>query len=622
MPKPPPITPHPEASLAPVLDFRGNPLQEEFVFSPDRRVAYAGAIRSGKTVGACARVLFHAQVYPGSQILVGRKFATDLEQTTLKELFRLVAAQNGGTYQKAGPLVVRYSGGNASHELYIRTKGLPSLINCRPCNEISKQLGLEISEYFIDQAEELDEDVFQHIQSRLSYWNRERTERFKAQYGYAPRTWETLTANPDPGWIKQLLFEYGVKDWTVFQTSIEQNRNNLDPEYIDNLYRTMPAEWVERFLRGSWDIRGGSVYKEFDEQVHCIEPFKIPAHWPRFLAHDWGISDRHRCVFLWGAVDESGRLYVVDELSVTNKLVSEVAEMVHAQTGQDRSWPREMDGGLVAVMDPATNQRHGTGRTVKGEFAIHKIYGRDANNDVNAGINKVAEKLHVDPRFGKPGLFIFKKKCPWLVRGLKLYQWIPANANGIAPGKPIKKDDDECLVGWTFVETRDGLRWLCTVKPGDEIRGMGGFHKVQVAKSTGQKKVMRVVFSEGSDLVGTGNHPIWVSSAATPGFVPMETLQPGDKVVSSRAKDVTVKTVIPAAEKELGTYPEMETVYNLKVEGGTYYANGVLTHNCDTLRYLLLDVLETTSDGAPPPSDNRDPFGDYVMKEFLLNPRY
>ena len=465
---PPLVAPDEAQGLAPVLDFRGNPLQEQFVFCPDRRTAYAGAIRSGKTVGACARVLFHAQMYPGSRILVGRKFFTDLESTTLKELFRLVAAQNGGSARSPGPLLIKHEGGSGQHTLWIRTKGAPSEINCRPCAEINKQLGLEISEYFLDQAEELDEDVFLHIQSRVSYWNAERIAKFKAEFGYTPRTWETITANPDPGWIKDLLFGDHAKEWTLFETDIEHNRANLGPEFIEDLYRRMPKDWCDRFLKGSWEIRGGAVYKEYSDDIHLCEPFKIPAHWPRFLAHDWGISSRHRCVFLWGTVDEAGRLYITDELSVTDKQVSEVAALVMQKTLQDKSWPLEGDGGILAVMDPATNQRHGTGRTVLGEFAQHKIYGRNANNDLQAGINKVGERLHVDPKRKRPGMFLFRGKCPFLQRGLKLYQWAPANANGLASGKPIKKDDDE--VDCLRYLVMDVLEQVSGGKPPDDDR--------------------------------------------------------------------------------------------------------------------------------------------------------
>ncbi|MBU6231474.1 hypothetical protein KGP36_02295 [Patescibacteria group bacterium] len=435
-------TPGTLAPTPPVLDFRGNPKQEEFVFCPDPWVAFAGAIRSGKTVGACARVLFHAQIYPGSRILVGRKFFTDLESTTLKELFRLVAAQNGGSYRNPGPLVVRHQAGQGQHTLWIRTKGEPSEISCRPCAEIQKQLGLEISEYLLDQAEELEEEVFNHIHSRCSYWNAERTAKFKSRYGYPPRRWGTLTANPDPGWIKSMLFEEN-NGWRLFETTIEDNRANLGDEYIEDLYRRMPKDWCDRFLRGDWNIRGGAVYPEFNEDVHGIRSFPIPAHWPRFLAHDWGISSRHRCVWLWGAVDEYGRLYIVDELSVTDQIVSQVAGMVRDKTRMDRYWPVESDGGILCVMDPATKQRHGvTNRTIRDEYALHGIYGRDANNDVSAGLNKVAERLHIQPN-GKAGLYIFKDRCPWLMKHIKTYQWIPPNAQGIAPGKPLKKNDDE-----------------------------------------------------------------------------------------------------------------------------------------------------------------------------------
>jgi len=604
--------------IPPVLDFRGNPMQEEFVFCTEPNVAYAGAIRSGKTVGACARVLFHAQVYPGSQILVGRKFFTDLESTTLKELFRLIAAQNGGTARQPGPAVVRFEGGSGSFTVYLRTKGEPSVIHCRPCNEIGKQLGLEISEAFLDQAEELDEEVFNHITSRLSYWNAQRIAEFRQKYGYAPRKWVTLTANPDPGWIKSLLFEEQAKKWKLFETDIEKNRANLGPGFIEELYATHPAEWCDRFLKGDWNIRGGAVYKEFDESVHAIQSFRIPDHWSRFLAHDWGISDRHRCVFLWGAVDENGRLYVTRELSVTDTMVSKVAEAVHQITMEDPAWPRESDGALLAAMDPATNQRHGTGRTVRDEFALHRILGHNANNDVNAGINKVMERLHIDGRYRKPGMYIFKDKCPRLIRGLKIYQWIPPNSDGIAPGKPIKKDDDECLVGSTFVQTRKGLCWIQVVCPGDYVLGQGGFKKVKAAACTGRKIVMKVEFSDGSSLTGTPNHPIWRLKAEDGGeFVSLNDLQDGDSVLTKDGRLAVLRVHHPAPYRERGPHHGLESVYNLTVEGGTYYANGVLVHNCDTLRYMVMDVLEHNSTGIPTMHGNADSYDHYVVKEFM-----
>lgn len=51
---------------------------------------------------------------------------------------------------------------------------------------------------------------------------------------------------------------------------------------------------------------------------------------------------------------------------------------------------------------------------------------------------------------------------------------------------------------------------------------------------------------------------------------------------------------------------ERRPVYNLTVEGGEYYANGVLVHNCDALRYM---VAHLDGDGSMANESLRDAFG-------------
>ncbi len=442
-----------ETAVAPVLSFDKNPVQEQFVFCPSRRVAYAGAIRSGKTVGSCARMLFYAELMPGSRFLIGRKDFNDLHNTTLKELFHLVSARNGGDWRTPGPLVIKYDG--QFHDLYLRTKGEPSILHFRHLKDIGKQLGVETSGYFIDQIEEVDEEVFSHIHSRMTWWNEKRREGFKAQWGFYPQSLETLACNPDPGWIRSFLFEQGDRNskffraeqdrFTLFEADVEQNRKNLPPGWIEEQERTHPKSWVQRFLRGSWDIRGGAVYEEFNADVHGIADFRIPAHWQRFISLDWGYN--HYCAVYWMAVDENGTVYVYDEYFDRGKIVSQVAAAMHEKTKRHTAAPlADGEGSLLVYMDPSTDQHHGVvDRTVLSEFMEHRIYGRKANNDVQAGINKVAERLtynyEVKPKV-EPKLFIFKDRCPNLIREMKLYIWQPPNAQGISSGRPVKKDDD------------------------------------------------------------------------------------------------------------------------------------------------------------------------------------
>ena len=440
---PPPFDPN----VSPLISFEKHRKQERFVFSKKPKTAAVGAIRSGKTKGSIARLLWLSDLYPGSQFLVGRKDFTDLYTTTLKDLFAMVSARNGADWRQPGPAVVKYDG--EFHDLYLRTKGDSSVLHFRHLKELHKQLGDETTGYLIDQAEEVEEEIYSHITSRTTYWNTERSAKFKERYGYIPRKFEMLTANPDPGWIKALLLEQEDVDprdkWELFQFNIRDNEENLPPDYIESMERTHPKSWCVRWLDGDWNIKGGAIYEEFDEDIHGIEEFSIPSHWPRFLALDWGLN--HPTAAHWGAVNEYGWLYVYDELFVRGKLVSEVAKMLKGKTAHHTARPEaDMEGGLLVAMDPSTNQHHGiVERSVMSEFREHGIYGRNANNDVLAGINKVRERLHHDLKRKppiKPTVFIFKNKCPELIKGLKTYAWQPPNQQGIFTERPIKKDDD------------------------------------------------------------------------------------------------------------------------------------------------------------------------------------
>ena len=430
---------------SPILTWANNPLQREFVFNPYRKSAFVGGIRAGKTWGCDARVLWLCDEMPGSRFLVGRRRFTDLYNTTLKDLLGLVAQRNGGAYDRPGPYVEKYDG--QFHDLYLRNG---SRLYFRHLDEVGNILGLEISGYFVDQMEELELELYYHIESRLSYWNVQRIAEFQAKNGgKTPRHFGFFSANPDPGWIRTLLFESKESaEWKVYQVSTAQNKANLGPDYIESLYRTHPKDWVERFIEGSWDIRGGQIYKEYNEAVHVIDPIPLPIHWKRYMVMDWGINEYHRCVTLWFAVSERGDIYVYRELSVTGLLVSQVAARQKELSAHDPMERIQDNGGIVAYFDPSTNNRNGVSeRTVMTEFMVHGIYGRPANNDVDAGINKVKEVLHWDEKRGiKPKLHVFKD-CQWTRRGFKLYQWQPVKIDGTGADKPLKKDDDEmdCL---------------------------------------------------------------------------------------------------------------------------------------------------------------------------------
>lgn len=418
--------------------------QKQFLLSPSKRLAFFGGIRAGKTIAGDLRVLTIAHEYPGSRILVGRQALTDLLKTTVRELEDIVKSINNG-HLEPGPLIIKYNrstSGTEAMSMQIRSKDPenPSTIVYGYADNLPALLGSEYSAIYFDQVEGIDQDIFIHASSRLSYWNRTRSAEFEQRYGYKPKDFFFVTGNPDPGWVYE-FFKLGSEQngWDFLEISTKENIENLPEGYLEEQTKGKPELWVKRWLEGSWDIRGGQVYAEFDESIHCCNPFKIPEHWPRFVAMDWGY--RHNAAAYWAAVGEDGIIYVYREYSDSKKLASVVAKTLNDMSIGDpcRKWNNQLE---VYMPSDMWQHRGQVNHTVADEFAQHGIQGIQANRAVEAGILRIQERLH--PVNGDVGLKIFKGYCPKLVRGMKIY------SADEATGKPIKKEDDEV----------DALRYL------------------------------------------------------------------------------------------------------------------------------------------------------------------
>ena len=420
-----------------LINFKDTPKQAEFVFSQAKLTAYFGKIRGGKTVGGCARCLMLADLYPGNEILIGRKTYPDLWNTTAKELLGLAAKRNGGTLNP-GPYILKWVQSNSGPDfqtLFIKTRGEPSKIRFRYADDVGSMLGGEWGAFYLDQVEEVDEDVYSQVVNRLTYWNINRIADFRAKYKYPPRSFGFVTGNPDPGWAYEEFKINAMGKYHFIETTIQENSANLPPGYFDDLARDNPPSWVARFLNNDWSVKAGQIYKEFDERVHTIVPFPIPAHWSRYIGMDYGFS--HPTAVYWGAVDERGIFYIYRELFVSGKIASQLAQEIVKMSEGDPV-PRLGDH-IMVYMPPDMSKSNGVdSRTVASEFQLYGIQGLPINNSVEAGILKIQERLH------NKTLFIFRGKCPALVKGMKTY------ARDEATQKPIKKEDDSV----------DSLRYL------------------------------------------------------------------------------------------------------------------------------------------------------------------
>lgn len=95
-----------------------------------------------------------------------------------------------------------------------------------------------------------------------------------------------------------------------------------DPEYVKKLEilkHVSEAEYKAKRY-GDWHAYKGSVFTSFrpmhfsgepENALHVVEPFQIPAWWPRILSIDWG--KRAMCYALWGAVAPNHKVYLYRE---------------------------------------------------------------------------------------------------------------------------------------------------------------------------------------------------------------------------------------------------------------------------------------------------------------------
>ena len=220
--------------------------------------------------------------------------------------------------------------------------------------------------------------------------------------------------------MKGQRHERGWESWQ-FPTRL----NPFIPEReIDEAKKTLPERYFRQEYEASFEDYVGLVYPEFNF-THIVDPFYIPKLYPRFGAIDPAISGTTGV--LKSAIDEDGCLIIYEEYYETNKRVSEVAEAIKED---DVRW-------YIDPASSATNiQKDGKLYSVYDEYSDNGIHATTAENDVEAGINRVGE-------FFKTNKIKIFSTCRNLIYELERYHWSEERetSSGMTKPRPFKKDD-------------------------------------------------------------------------------------------------------------------------------------------------------------------------------------
>lgn len=433
------------------------PKQAEFMrvaldlsLNAPRYIRYCGGVGSGKTLIGCATVLSWALIYPGDY-LVGRQYMPELSITTYKTFLEICPPELILENRIADKIVkVRSSNNKVSTVIF------------RGLDEYDKLRSLNLNGAYIDESSQTTEEAFTLLQGRLR--------------GKHVRKIILTTNSGGRDWGWKLFVDKGVftteqaKNMFYSIKAPSTENTHLPEGYVESMMSTWSEERIKREILADEDAFEGQVYTEFNRSIHVVKPFRIPDHWQRHIRMDHGL--RNPAAALFFAIGPEGEVYLYKEFYEQEWLVNEIVlgkrmNATHfpgirdlAKVPGDAS---RYEKFVTAKIDPSTKIRSGKdGTSTYDEYFRHwpkelPMLGF-AKNDVNLGIDRVKSYLKVNPKTGKPLLFIFDN-CKNTLDEISTYRW-----QELKPGQSDSKSEHEKPVK-VHDHAMDALRYMIVDLP-------------------------------------------------------------------------------------------------------------------------------------------------------------
>lgn len=396
------------------------PHQDRFHKDPRKFKMFAGGYGSGKTTTGAMETIDHILSTPGGTTLIGAETLPQLEQTAMKEFFEIFPAE-----------LIFYQ---SKQKNYIITENGHTVI-FRPLDEEQKARSLNLTFFWIEEANGVNYDYFVQLQTRL----RNTASSF-------PRG--ILTTNPDMNWVKTEFLLKADKiynaDVTYQQKQDEINKDfsvhiapthlniYLPSDYYETTSRGKPDWWIRRYLEGSFENKEGLVYPNYSENI--VDDFTIPMHWERRFGADFGLNNPTAFVAL--ATDpKTGISYIYWTHKQAQKPVNHHAEILNKHL-------KHIPYGVIRAMvgDAAGGQKNNDDMTSTFDhYMEYGIYWQPSTKKLEDSIMKMFTY------FGLGKLKIFRS-CEDFIEEIEEYRYPERSLDKVVKNedtfeKPIKQND-------------------------------------------------------------------------------------------------------------------------------------------------------------------------------------
>jgi phage terminase large subunit len=392
------------------IRFNLTPAQRLFLEMPTRYRLFVGGVGSGKTTAGCLEVIRVCLFYPGTQVLIARKTARELEKTTLQVFEELLVLLDESCKDFGFQFKLEWN----NEEQKCRVKSLTSkdgfdyaTVYWLGMDKPDKLQGMNLGAFFLDEGREIEEKFFEVLKSRLRNPRGPR------------RGWIASLPPPSGHWLDRLFLrgeggeEYGVIHATTFDNPY------LPQDFIDDIMQY--DEWTYReFVLGEQvpTITGGPIFPNFSKKHHVLKDTKEKLETLRrvygdritvYRGIDFGF---HFPAAVWVTLDEVGRLVVLREFLGTKMTFDEFLAKLKSIDAQE---------GWVVLSD--FHDPHATYQTELG--LVDRVSAM-----VDAGLKPVPasckfedgvhliQKLLSTLIFKEPALQIFER-CRLLILGFE-----------------------------------------------------------------------------------------------------------------------------------------------------------------------------------------------------------
>lgn len=406
-------------------DWASQTQQDVFFYGPAPMVA-SGGFNAAKTTGILRKILYISDLYPQNRGVIARRVAKELRDTTMASFYKHCPEE-----------AYIYGGKRSDSEFYLRLNNGSEILFMHMDDPQTENVirGLEINWFFLNQAEEIEEEIFDLLMMRLGRWDKttvpEQTVKdYEATLGkpwpwvseqgrILPPTFPMLDCNPDTEmhWIWRRFHPESPEHWEkripepetgVLRSYFDLGYKLFHMSMLENKFVTKQQKqlalskdehYVRRFVHGYWGNPEGQIHRIPKESLIpgnqvTVDYLRRTCTLHRVLDH----GDAAPTACGWYAVDYDGNMFFYREYYVPNVLISEHRKNITSLSTNERYRTNLAD---PSIFHPSM-QKDGKRWSVQDEYEDvtnlpreTAIFWQKGDNDEMGTRNRINEYLRL-----------------------------------------------------------------------------------------------------------------------------------------------------------------------------------------------------------------------------------